>query len=73
MKQRDITDNYLRRSARALGFKGKYLPLSIADYLTHSARPGESVLLHEPDETRREAAARLRNWAASSPEGSRNR
>ena len=61
--QRDMTDTNLRRAARALGYKGKSLPLRIADVLVHENRPNASTLLCYDGEKRRDAADRLRNWA----------
>jgi len=63
MKQRDYTDKHLRRCAAVLGYKGKNLPLNIADVVIHANRPGISTVLYYPGETRREAADRLRRWA----------
>jgi hypothetical protein len=58
---RDLTDTHLRRAVRALGYRGQHLPLAIADMLVHPLLPGQSVLLHyENQESRREAADRLR-------------
>lgn len=57
-----MTDVSLRRSARALGYKGKYLSMAVADVLVHPLRPGESTLLQNDGETRRAAANRLRDW-----------
>jgi hypothetical protein len=66
--QRDFTDTHLRRCASVLGFKGKNLPLRVADVLVHPNRPGESVALEMPGETRRAAADRLRDWSLAKPE-----
>lgn len=66
---RDYTDKHLRRVAKVLRYRGKFLPLSTADLLIHASRPGESTLLRYDNETRREAAARLRQWAFPLTEG----
>lgn len=62
-EMRDCTDNHLRRSAAALGYKGKHLPMNIADVLVHPNRPHDFTLLRHAGERRRDAATRLRNWA----------
>jgi len=69
--ERDITDQHLRRGARALGYRGKNLPLAVADVLVHPNRPGESTLLQLEGERRNDAADRLRDWAwKNSPQAS---
>jgi len=60
---RDITDKHLRRCVRALGYKGKHIPLGIADVIVHGRRPRESTLLIFDGETHRQAVDRLRAWA----------
>lgn len=64
---RDFTDAHLRRCARALGYKGRTLPLSIADLVVHANKPGDFTLLQYDGETRRAAADRLRVWAWGVP------
>lgn len=64
-KQKEITDLALRRAAEALGYKGKHVPLQIAEVLEHPSRPGDSTLLRNDGETRREAKERLRRWAGA--------
>jgi hypothetical protein len=61
--QRDCSEQHLRRSAAALGYKGKHLPMKIADVLVHPQRKGDFTLLCHEGERRRDAIVRLRNWA----------
>jgi len=65
--KRDMTDTHFRRALRSLGFKGKYLPLSVGDIITHPNRPNESAVLQLHAETRHDACDRLRTWAYGEP------
>jgi hypothetical protein len=60
---RDITDQHLRRGAKALGYKGRSLPMTLAEVIVHPNRPNDYTLLHYDGERRRDALNRLRSWS----------
>jgi len=62
-RKRDMTDKYMRRCLRVLGFKPRGLPWAVTDLVEHPSKPGEYEVMLRDGERREDAVLRLRKWA----------